>query len=528
MRILALIIFAALLLRIIPVNFPVLNTDEARVAFRGYTLSTNGMDELGRKFPLIFNSLEDYQLPLVSYITAAGIWIFGKSDLGVRIMFILIGVALVLLTYKISQKFSKDEKMSLFSALLVAFSPSLIFLARFPNEWIVLSFLFTLLFYLLTRNKVNLAVILIIVTLALATSKIAWFIITPFVIYTLMLFQNYLSKKKKIIFSFLCFLFSMVILIVFLQIPQFSRSLSENNFPIFQDVTIKNGIDRLRGQGIESGWPNISERLLFNKAHFISVGFFHWMSHLQPSVFFSQFDSRGLYGFVSLGAWSKVLIIPFVIGLILIIKKSDRKLKLLLGYFLILTFPAFFVYQKFLPAVSILIPLFSLMIAFGLINIQKGVRNLIIILMVLEVLINLVYVSSELKNTNNLRPLWIKLIANDGYSLSLTQNVALSDDITDDITPFLFWYTPLGMKDNFSKINFPYKFRQTHISNNIKIIGSEDRFYSCGLDKPTSIFASRRDLKKIQNNITVTVEKVYKDDLGKDVTYLLPSTICVN
>lgn len=524
---LSLILLAALVLRLYPLNFPSFTSDEARIAFRGYTLSENAIDELGRKFPLIFNSLEDYQLPLVSYITAAGLWIFGKSDFGARITFILIGVALVSLTYKISQKFSKDEKMSLFSALLVVFSPTLIFLSRFPNEWIVLTLLFTLLFYLLTSSKVNLIVILIIVILSLATSKIAWFIITPFVVYTLIFFKNYLSKKKKIIFSFLCFLFSVLILIVFLQIPQSSRSLSENNFPIFQDVTIKNGIDRLRGQGIESDWPNVLERLLFNKAHFISVGFFHWMSHLQPSIFFSQFDSRELYGFVSLGAWPKILIVPFLTGLILIIRKNDSKFKLLLGYSLILTFPLLFIYPKYLPAVTIFLPFFSLVLALGLININKWLRNLIIVVMILEVLMNFIYLSAEIKNTNNLRPFWIKKIVNDGYDLSLKQNVAFSDDITDDIVPFLYWYTSLEIENDFSKIEYPYRFRQTKVSN-IKIIGSEDNFYNCGLDKPTSIFVSNRDLNKIQKELkVVTAEKMYKNDLGNDIAYLLPSTICV-
>ena len=118
---LVLLLFFAFLIRLFPLDFPKFTQEEARIAFRGYTLSTSGKDELGRPFPLLFNSLTDYQLPAVSYITASGEILFGKSDFGARIPFILLGVALVWLIYKIAQIFSPRKEFWFLSAAIIAF-----------------------------------------------------------------------------------------------------------------------------------------------------------------------------------------------------------------------------------------------------------------------------------------------------------------------------------------------------------------------------------------------------------------------
>ena len=151
-----LLILVAIMLRSLDISYPAFTPDEARITYRGFTLATTGEDELGRRFPLIFNGAEDYQFPLVSYITSLGVLIFGKSDLGVRIPFVLIGVVLIFLTYKNALFLTGDKKFGYLASLLVAFSPPLIFLSKIPNETIVLTTLITFLFYLLTREKMNL------------------------------------------------------------------------------------------------------------------------------------------------------------------------------------------------------------------------------------------------------------------------------------------------------------------------------------------------------------------------------------
>ncbi|MCL4418089.1 MAG: glycosyltransferase family 39 protein, partial [Actinobacteria bacterium] len=137
--IICLILFAAFLIRIYNFSFPFFTSDEARIAYRGYTLATFGKDELGRFFPVLFNSLKDYDLPLTSYLTAGGEMFFGKSDLGARMPFVIIGTLLVLLVYQIAKFFSQESYFRLTSAFIAGFSPTLIFLSKIPNQSIVLT-----------------------------------------------------------------------------------------------------------------------------------------------------------------------------------------------------------------------------------------------------------------------------------------------------------------------------------------------------------------------------------------------------
>lgn len=523
---LGLIISCALILRIIPLGFPNITADEARIASRGYALKTFGTDELGRRYPLIFNSSEDYQLSITSYITAGGIILFGKSDLGVRFPFIILGVLVVWLSYLVAFVFNPEHKFRLIVALITAFSPVLIFLSKAPNEIILLICLLLLLFYLLTKRNINFILSLIVIILLIFVSKIAWFILTPFIIFTLFFYQNTQSNKKKLIII-LSLVITFLAFSLFLRIPQSTRSLSENNLSLFSNITTKNGIDKLRGQGIDSNWPPIVEKLLFNKTHFIFVGFLNWLSNLQPSIFFSQFDKTGVFGFVNLGAWSKILIIPFLFSIVNLLIRGDKKLLFLLGYFLVLTFPILFIYPKESPnIVATVLPFMAILIASGLIKLNKIVTPTIIVIMIFEVFVNLIYLNSEIKNTNYSRPGWIKSILIDGYQESKRNQVAFSDDIALDVASFLQWYTPTLPSADYSQIDYPYKFHQYKLPN-IRLIGYDNSFYNCGLEKPVIIFASIRDLNKIQKDFKVNINKTYKDSLGNDVVYTLEPKICI-
>lgn len=522
-----LIVIFSLVVRLIPIDFPALTTDEARIAFRGYTLATNGKDELGRFLPLLFNSLTDYQLPAVSYITALGEVIFGKTDFGVRIPFIILGTALIILTYKIAKLFNQRKVFLIISILVMIFSPALILLSKIPNDAIVLSFLTTLLFYLLTRNRVNMILVILAIILSFTVSKLAWFVTTPFVMFTLIFYQHNLSNKTKIFLSILSLFLTLSVMGFYLQIPQSKRSFSENNFSIFSNITIKNGINKLRGQGLESGWPNYLEVILFNKSHFITVGFLHWLSNLGPGVYFGQFDKSGNLNFSQTGTLSKVLIIPFIWGLVYLIRRGSRKERLLPGFLVILTFPAFFLYPDYSPGlVALTLPFVAIIIAFGFMQLTKLLSWLVILAMILELGFNLLYLAPDKRNTNFLRPSWVKAITQDVYNQSLNHKTAVSDDIVNDITSSIEWYNPVDPKTAYLDIPYPYKFRQTNIKN-IKIIGFDNKLYFCKEENYKKVFVSFRDKERIKDS-NIKIVKVYQDGLDQEVAYLLEKGLCID
>lgn len=518
------VIIFAFTLRFINFSFPSFTAEEARIAHRGYTLAKYGTDELGRKFPLIFNS-SDYQLPLVSYITMIGIAIFGKTDLGARMPFIFIGTILVFLIYKVGNTFNKNSKLGLISAFLVATSPTLIFLSKVPNEAIVLSFIFIYLFYLLINNK-SLKFIIPTIIIAVLVSKFAWFILLPFLFFRLIT-----DYKRQFILLTLALLIVGSAFLIFLTIPQSKRSLLENNFTIFSDVTIINGVNALRGQGIQSDWPGLVEKLLFNKLHFLSIGVLHWLSHfLNPALYFGQFDGSGRLSFSYLGAWTKVLIIPAIFGGFSIVKKGDRKSKLLLLLPLILTCPSALIYPNYtLELIVLVVPFMAIIIALGclqIIQINKIWAIAGFFLIILELIINIYSNSAEFKNTDVLRPRWIKEIVENVHQSSQDNQTAVSDNVVSDITTFINWYTPEGNKVKDLNIAWAYKFRQYNLSN-IKIIGFDDQFRPCGKDEKLTIFVSKRDLARIQHEMSAKYSISFQDSRGLEQIYLIDENICL-
>lgn len=517
--ILLLVIIGAFAIRVVNFTFPSFTTDEARIAYRGYTLATTGKDELGRVLPVLFNSLEDYHLPVVSYLTAGGELIFGKSEFGVRVPFILLGTILVFLVYQIAKFFSNDPHFWFISASIISFSPVLIFLSKIPNETIVLTFLLSLIFYLILSKK-NILLVVLTMIITILTSKYAWFILFPFTLFTLIFCQNSTDRKVKFMLVGLSVVLTFLAFTVFLTIPQGKRSLMENNFSISSSITITNGINTLRGQGIKADGETFVDKLLFNKGHFLTTGFLHWLSNISPANYFGQLDGNGKVSYSYIGALAKVLIVPFSLGLIFLISGVNKKNKLLLFYFFILTYPAIFMYPTLgLGLVVLTLPFMALVISFGFGQLSKPVVLLVSFLLVIEVSMNVFLLMPEYKNTTNLRPTWVKGLAGDIFEKSKVSKIAISDDIVSDIVPFIQWHTSFNPQTGFEPVPFPYKFRQYNLAD-IKMVGFEGNFTTCDKDEKVALFISQRDFKKIRSQFDVEIINTYRNDIEEKKVYL--------
>jgi 4-amino-4-deoxy-L-arabinose transferase-like glycosyltransferase len=515
------IIVLAFLIRLLPLSFPDFMVEEMRVSSRAYLLSSTGSDEFDRKFPLVFNSQNDYQLPLVTYITSLSIKIFGKGDLAVRLPFIILGTILVYLVILISQVFSKDFKFNLLAGFITAFSPVLIFISRTPNEAILLTFLLCLLFYLLTKTTLNVIFITITILLLLITSKLAWLIVPLFTIVTLQFFRE-TEKLEQAKYFVISLVLSVAAITLYLFLPEGVRSLKENNFSLFFDIGIKNGIEKLRGQGLEWGWNSLIEKLLFSKLHYLIIGGLHWLSQLNFSTFFGIFDSTGQFSFTKSGALSKILIIPTLIGIWFLIKQKGKYMWLPI-LMLIITLPVLFVYPNYsLGVVVISVPFLILITAHGLSYFKRNYIYLILTIAIMEIIANFVFFSSEIKSTNMSRPGWVKLIAQDIVISSQSRNTLVSDDVVLDIAPYINWYRMEASAKN-EEVEVPYRLRQTQISN-IELIGADSQVSECS--SMNDLFFSKRDANKFKPNIHADI--IYSDSLGDEVVYKYSGNFCIN
>lgn len=507
-------------------DFPKLSVEEARLSYRGFVIAQTGRDELGRNLPILFNSLEDYRLPLTSYITAAGIKVFGKNDFGTRMPFIVLGTMIPLLIYLSVLNIFKNAKVAFFSSLAVLFSPVLIFLSKSPNETIVSLFLICVIFYLFSQGKLNMIVILLMSILLLLVSKHNWLILPPFLMLLSLIFKRDLTKKIFIVAAAIL-LMSIVSIFIFMQIPNGIRSFEENNLTLFQDIGIKNGIEKLRMQGVMSGWPPLVERLLFNKLAYGWVGFLHWLSNLSPNFFFGQLDKSGSLNFSSMGVFVKISIVPFLFGLFQILQKGERKQRLLFLTAPVLTFPAMFIYPRYFPELLVLVtPFLAYVIGFGLAKLNYQISGLIISIMVLELVFNLVLIKPENKFTNLVRSGWVDEVSQDILTSSQKNVAAVSDDIVSDIIPYILWFNPANSKDNLIRIDWPYKYRQTSVDS-IELIGADKSFIECADTERKELFLSNRDFEEVSKNFKISVTKKYQDYLGNNVSYKLSEPICI-
>ncbi|RJQ27574.1 hypothetical protein C4577_00900 [Candidatus Parcubacteria bacterium] len=300
----------------------------------------------------------------------------------------------------------------------------------------------------------------------------------------------------------------------------------ENNFSLFSDVTIKNGINKLRGQGVHSGWPAPAGKLLFNKSQYFITGGMNWFSTLQPSIYFGEFDRSGRWGWLGSGAFPKVLIIPFILGLFFVITKGEGRHKKILPLFFLLSWPATFLYPQFgFSLVILILPFIVLITSWGIVMLGKKARFLIVVLVLIETIVTVAF-SGQLETVSlKSRPVWLKEVMVDIKEASNSFSWVVSDDLTDDVAPYLNWYLTTNPKNNFLEVGWPYRVRQTSL-NNIIISGSGGTFTSCPSGNFVNILASKRDLKKINEASKSPVNKIYFNEQGKEMGYLLQSNAC--
>jgi len=193
--------------------------DEASVGYNAFSIAKTGHDEWGNKLPLIFSAFGDYKNPVYIYLSAIVIKVIGLSIFSTRFINALFGSLLILIWYLIAKLATKDEKTSLLTAFLLAFSPFGVFFSRIAGDGMMLSvFLISLgiLFELMYLNKtkwIYYISAIICLLLSLFSYNLAR-IISPILI-LLILFLNIKFVKNKLIYIpiiLICILFFFLVL----------------------------------------------------------------------------------------------------------------------------------------------------------------------------------------------------------------------------------------------------------------------------------------------------------------------------
>lgn len=99
-----------------------LYSDEASIGYNAYCISELGKDEHGESFPIYFKAFGEYKNPLLVYIEAIFIKLFGPSVGVIRFGVSVLGFLSIVFTYLLARLYF-DKKTSLLSAFLLSISP---------------------------------------------------------------------------------------------------------------------------------------------------------------------------------------------------------------------------------------------------------------------------------------------------------------------------------------------------------------------------------------------------------------------
>lgn len=303
-----LILILAAFLRFYKLNsYPALNADEAAIGYNAYSLIQTGMDEHGNRWPIHFQSFNDYKPGLYFYLVLPFVKFIGLNEWAVRIPNAASGVLTVLVLYflvkelKIGNSNGKDAssilKLEIIASFMLAISPWHIHFSR--GGWEVNTATFFILsgFYFFIkslntprfRTKLFELIISSVLLIASLYTYHAARVVVP------LLGLSTLIIYRKIIFGNLKPYIIFAVVSVILLVP-LARDLASPGtlyrvagVGLFADPGPLNRINEQRGE--HGSIDSLGAKLIHNKAVNYGLAFAkNWQSHFTGEFLFMTGD----------------------------------------------------------------------------------------------------------------------------------------------------------------------------------------------------------------------------------------------
>lgn len=318
---------------------PSLNWDEVSHGYNAYSILKTGQDEWGFKFPLIFRAYGDYKLPLYIYLTTISESLFGLNMFSVRLVSVVAGLLLVLLTYLLTWKITKSTNISLLAAFLTALSPWSLFLSRVAVEANLAALLFATGIYFLINWLENFRLKNLIYTafvwgLSLHTYNSAR-ILVPLVVLLVSILIIRAKKAKQLPIFWL--------IILFFFIPIIGQLFDKSGSARFEWVSLidQGTVNKIIERRTSSSLPSFASRILYNRpSFFLLEASKNYLANLSPQYLFFRGGSH--YQFSQPNHELLFLVTaPFLlIGLTKVFWKGDIREKIILIWFFLAFIPS--------------------------------------------------------------------------------------------------------------------------------------------------------------------------------------------
>jgi 4-amino-4-deoxy-L-arabinose transferase-like glycosyltransferase len=396
---LILIILLAFVLRFYKLDsYPAVNADEAAIGYNVYSLLLTGKDEHGNAWPVHFQSFNDYKPGLYFYVVLPFVKLIGLNEWAVRIPGALLGVLTVLIIYLLAKELFKDEKTSIFSALLLAISPWHIHFSRGGWEVNLATFLITLGVWLFLKHvnefkQKYLYLSIVSLTLSLYAYHAAR-VVVPLLGLSLVViyFRDLFKKAKPVVLG------GILLLVLLLPLARdiigpagFSRAAGVG---LFADPGPLNRINEQRGE--HAVFTSLIPKLFHNKAVNYGLAFLsNWASHYHGEFLFLSGDVIQRNKVPETGELYLFEIITVALGVIFLVRKFDKSSKVVFSWFLIAPLASALTFQSphALRAHNMVIPItiisaVGLTMLFNWFGSLRKYKNILYVLFSLLMLLN--------------------------------------------------------------------------------------------------------------------------------------------
>lgn len=266
-----------------------LNADEAAIGYNAYSILKTGKDEYGRKFPLLFQSFDDFKMPVYIYLSVPGIATFGLNDFSVRLPSAVLGTLTVYITYLLVDSLFANVSLGLIASFILAISPWHLQFSRSAYEANVAVF-FTVLGIMLLVKALKRSVLYLFSFLSLGLSVWTYHssrIFVPMLVvgFIIIYYREIIQNKKYIGIGLLLFFV--------ICMPLLLLSLSPEGLVRARGVSALGDIGPLNRN---ISWRQTDEELgiplsaIFHNRRLadVSVVLKGYLMHYDPNFFFSE------------------------------------------------------------------------------------------------------------------------------------------------------------------------------------------------------------------------------------------------
>lgn len=374
------ILLLALFLRIYRLDRvpPELFGDELDVGYQAYSLWETKKDYYGQFLPVYIHSFSEWRAPLLIYVTAPFVGIFGLNEWGVRLPSAFFGVLSVLLLYLLVKKLFGNEYLALLSAFFLTTSPWHIQYSRAAFELSLLLFLFMLGINLALesfRKKWFLFLSAFFFGLTLYTYSTANVLLPLLLGLTVFVFRKeFLKIKIKTIFV------SLAILIL-VSIPigkEIFFGHAAERFSLFSVFEHEEYIQEINLKRIAGG-NTLIERIFHNRPlTWLRVIGLNYLSAFSPLFLFERGDVTFRHSIHEMGQifWIQLPLLLF--GIFNLLTMGDKKMRYFwLGWLLLAPIPASLTWDGATHASRLFLMLPPLMVifSFGIVSFYNSFKS---------------------------------------------------------------------------------------------------------------------------------------------------------